>query len=83
MPLTKEFLESQIASEEYQTVGNKTTVCVLTLKNGFELTGTSSPVDPKDYDLQKGKEPARRRAFEKLWELEGYRVTCDKHNAKT
>lgn len=82
MSLTPQDIENCIASEEYSTVGNKTTVCVLTLKNGFEVVGTASPVDPADYSLEKGKEPARRRAIDRLWELEGYRVTCEKHNAE-
>lgn len=73
MPLTESDIESLIAKEDYYTVGAKTTICVLTLDNGFEVIGKAGCLNPDDYDLGKGKPIARRRAVDKLWELEGYK----------
>jgi hypothetical protein len=48
--LTKEDLAEQIVKTEYTRVGVKTTICTLTLKNGFEVIGTSACVDPANFD---------------------------------
>lgn len=69
---TPDQIETAIVKEEYLTLGIKTTTCVLTLKNGFEVIGTSACVDPTSYDIDKGKPLARQRALDKVWELEGY-----------
>lgn len=74
--LTEDDIESCIASEDYFTVGRKTTVCCLRLKNGFEVVGTSACVDASSYDFEKGKPCARKRAIDKVWEVEGYRLQC-------
>ena len=70
--ITLEHLESLIAKKEFFTAGVKTTVCLLTLKNGFEIIGTSACVNAKDYSQEIGARFALQRAFDKLWELEGY-----------
>ena len=65
--VTEECVENSIASEEYSTVGKKTTLCVITLKNGFEVVGTSACVDPANYDLEVGKPYARKKAIDQVW----------------
>lgn len=65
-------IELLIANEQFITLGIKTTVCLMTLKNGFEIIGTSACVNPKDYNIEIGKKYAREKAMDKLWELEGY-----------
>lgn len=72
--LTPEYIEDCIESEEVLTIGKKTTVVLLTLKSGFEVIGTSACVDPSQYDVEVGKSFARKRALDKVWELEGYRL---------
>lgn len=72
--LTKEHIESLIIKEDVQQVGTKTTVCVLTLKNGFEVIGTASCIDPDDYDIDIGKKYAREDAIDQLFELEAYKA---------
>lgn len=72
MKLTEEYIESQIERTEAVKVGQKTTVVVLTLKNGFEVIGTSACIDPAEYNMEVGTTYARKRAVEKVWELEGY-----------
>lgn len=60
-------------------LGNKTTACILTLKNGFEVIGTSACVNPAEYCEEIGAKFATQRAMDKVWELEGYRHQCDQH----
>lgn len=74
--LTQEDIEATIVSEEYTKMGKKTTVCLLTLRNGFEITGTSGCVDPANFDEAIGRKFAKEQAVEKIWQLEGYRLQC-------
>lgn len=70
--LTEADVEAAIVHEEDVKLGEKTTVVMLRLKNGFEVVGTSGCVDPANYDHEIGKKYARKRAIDKVWELEGY-----------
>ena len=56
--------------------GTTHTVCLLTLPNGFTVTGESSCVDPRTFDAATGRRMAYERARDKLWALEGYRLRC-------
>ena len=49
-----------------------TTYCVIILENDFKVTGESACVDPAIYDEQKGRQYAYEKAFDKIWEKEGY-----------
>lgn len=70
--VTKESIAARIASGEYTRLGATTTVCWLTLDNGFTVIGTSACVDPTEFNEQMGEEIAYTNAFNKIWELEGY-----------
>lgn len=48
------------------------TICIIVMKNGFKVEGTSACVDPSNYNEEVGRQYAYENAFEKLWELEGY-----------
>ena len=48
------------------------TFCILTLENGFTVTGESACASPENYDAKIGKEIAYKNAREKIWVLEGY-----------
>lgn len=77
MSLTPDYIESIITCEEYYVLAGSThTVCSLTVHGNpnITVTGSSDCIDPADFDSAKGKAAARRRAIDKLWELEGYRV---------
>jgi hypothetical protein len=65
-------IESKIARSEFHVFGNKTTICVLYCVNGFHAVGYSSCVDPRNFNEAKGREIARQKAQDQLWELEGY-----------
>jgi len=51
---------------------SNTTVCLLTLKNGFTITGESSCADPTNFDEEIGREVAFKDARNKLWPLLGF-----------
>lgn len=71
--LTPELIDGVIVDEDYH-VFEKTslTVCCLTLKNGFTVTGESACASPENFDAELGKKIARKNAREKIWMLEGY-----------
>jgi hypothetical protein len=70
--VTKEGMAKKIVHVNYQKLSPKHTHCILTLENGFEVTGESACVDPANYDAAIGQKIAYDNAFEKLWPLEGY-----------
>ena len=47
--------------------GKKTTVMITTLPNGFEITTSSSCVDPDNYDQDVGEKICIQRLRDKLW----------------
>lgn len=48
------------------------TFCILTLENGFTVTGESACASPENFDVEIGKKIAYDNAREKIWLLEGY-----------
>lgn len=72
--LTIEEVEAAISTVEFVKLGKKTTVCVMTLHNGFEIIASSSCVSPELYSQEIGEAIARERATEKIWELLGFNL---------
>lgn len=71
--VTKEQIDSRIMGEDYMVLPNSTvTICNITLENGFSVRGESVCVDEKNFDLEIGRQLARRDAYSKIWQLEGY-----------
>ena len=50
------------------------TFCVLTLRNGFTVTGESACASPENFDVQVGRAIARENAVQKIWPLLGYEL---------
>lgn len=48
------------------------TFCVLTLRNGFTVTGESACASPENYNAAIGRRVARENAVAKVWPLMGY-----------
>ncbi len=66
-------VQDTIASEDYHVFpGTQLTVCMLTLKNGYTVTGESACASPENFDAELGRKIARRNAETKIWSLEGY-----------
>lgn len=71
--LTPELIDDAIASEDYHVfTGSQLTVCCLTLRNGFTVTGESACASPENFDAELGRKIARGNARDKIWMLEGY-----------
>ncbi|WP_349016780.1 Gp49 family protein [Pseudomonas sp. PS01300] len=50
------------------------TFCVLTLRNGFTVTGESACASPENFDPEIGRRIARENAIAKVWPLMGYEL---------
>lgn len=86
--VTLEHIESTIVSEHYLNAGRSVsraegplpldhplgllTLCFLTLKNGFTVTGESACASPENFNQELGQQIARHNAVEKVGMLEGY-----------
>lgn len=51
----------------------RTTICMLTLDNGFTVTGQSTTVDRAHFDKTAGEEAALKDAESHIWMLLAYR----------
>jgi hypothetical protein len=65
-------LESKIDREQYHVFDNVLTICVLTTKSGFTVTGESACASPENFNQDLGAKFAREQAVRKLWGFEGY-----------
>lgn len=70
-----EDLDSEIIAEDYHVFpGSCLTVCCLTLRNGFTVTGESACASPSNFNAEIGQQIARKNAREKIWPLLGFRL---------
>lgn len=58
------------------------TFCVLTLRNGFTVTGESACASPENFDAEIGKKIAYENARNKVWMFEGYLLKEKLHQAE-
>jgi len=73
--LTPDHIDAQITSEQYFVFpGTTVTICLLTLRNGFTVTGESACASPENFNEEIGRKIAREQARDKIWALEGYRL---------
>lgn len=71
--LTPSDIDAAIVSEQYHVFpGTTLTVCCLTLRNGFNVTGESAAASPENFDENIGRKIAFTNARDKIWALEGY-----------
>lgn len=69
--LTPEHVDAKIKSTTFYRHG-ETTICVLTLENGFDVIGHSGCASPANFDAKIGETIARQKARDQIWMLEGY-----------
>lgn len=73
--ITLDHVTACIVSEDYHVFeGTTFTVCLLTLVNGFQVSGESACASPENFDSEIGRKIARDNAVQKIWALEGYRL---------
>lgn len=71
--ITPAHLDNTIVGEDYHVFpGTMLTVCCLTLRNGFTVTGESACASPENFNAEIGQKIARENARNKIWALEGY-----------
>lgn len=71
--LTPDLIDSKIKDTYYHVVPNTTlTICVITLLNGFQVTGESAAASLKNFNEEIGRKIAFDKARDKIWQLEGY-----------
>ena len=75
----QQMVDDFIDKVESMTMGEKTTVTQITLKNGFIITESSSCVDPKNYSMEIGEEINLEHAKNKIWELLGFLLQTAYH----
>lgn len=71
--ITIEHVENKIVEAQFhQFEGTTFTVCLLTLENGFQVSGESACASPENFDAELGRKIAHDNAVQKIWALEGY-----------
>jgi hypothetical protein len=72
--VTPEDLEAEIIGQDFAVLTDTLTVCVLTLANGFTVTGESACASPENFNAEVGRRIARDNAKQKIWPLLGFRL---------
>lgn len=68
-------VDAAIQKIEYVVLPDgRTTICLLTLDNGFTARGEASCVDIANYNKLVGEDIALQKAKDKVWELLGFRL---------
>jgi hypothetical protein len=71
--LTPDLIDAVIANKAFHVFGSAClTVCCLTLKNGFTVSGESACASPENFNAEIGQKIAFENARDKIWMLEGY-----------
>ena len=73
MKVTLEGIQAKIKGETYLVLPDgRTTLCMLTLENGYTIKGLSACVDAAEFNLDLGRKYALEDAIRQIWPLEGY-----------
>jgi hypothetical protein len=71
--LNPQMIDNTIVSAQYHVFpGTTLTLCALTLRNGYIVTGESAAASPENFNQEIGRKIARDNARNKIWALEGY-----------
>ncbi len=75
-------IQSKIKQTTYTLLPDgRTTVCQITLENGFTVNGSSACVVKEEYNQALGEKYAFEKAFDNIWELEGYLLAEKRYQA--
>lgn len=71
--VTSQDVADSVIAESFTVLpSGRTTICELTMENGFTVRGESSVVCLDNFDAEIGKKVAREDAVSKIWPLLGY-----------
>jgi hypothetical protein len=78
--VTAEALAAKIVDVQYVVMPyGRTTICQLTMENGFTVGGESSCASVKKFNAQIGREYSYKSALDKAWAFETYLLAEDRH----
>lgn len=80
--VTKEQMEARIVLRDFTKMSGTLTHCMITLDNGYVVTGESACVNPENYNQAIGEKIAYDNAFNKLWPLFGFMLAEENFKAK-
>ena len=81
--VTSNSIDNKIKSSMYhQFPGTNTTVCCLTLENGYTVVGHSACASDANFDKNIGERLAYDHAKNQIWALEGYVLKEHLYNTK-
>ena len=71
--ITGDKFDLAYCADDYKTCGSpQLTICILSLENGFTVTGESACASPENFNAEIGQKIAYENARNKIWQLEGY-----------
>lgn len=71
--VTLEDIKEKIKGESYLVLPDgRSTLCMLTLENGYTIKGVSACVDAANFNMDIGRKIAYEDAIRQIWPLEGY-----------
>ncbi len=71
--VTLESIKAKIKAHCYLVLPDgRTTICMLSLENGYTIKGMSACVDAANFDIDLGRKYAYEDAIRQIWPLEGY-----------
>lgn len=80
--LTPDGIDDVMVSRQFHVFpGTTTTVCCLTLENGYTVIGSGAAVSAENFDKEIGRKIAFDDARDKIWQLEGYLLREKLHEA--
>lgn len=73
MKVTPKQIKEKVKKIQYHHIpGTTLMMCILTLENGYVVSGQSACADPKEFDYEIGMKFSYEDAENKIWQLEGY-----------
>lgn len=82
MKLTEDDIKALVGKTEFfHLEGTTTMICVMRTVAGFVIVESEACIDPEVFDPAIGSELAYKRALNKLWEMEAYRIVHERNKA--
>lgn len=79
--VTPDYMRSRIKGHTFHRLDGTLIVCVITLDNGYTVTGQSACADPVNFSEAIGQKIAFDNAFNALWPLFGFLLSERRHQS--
>lgn len=81
--VTADVVDAECVAHSYHVFAERHTVCCITMQNGFTVIGESACVSKENFNEALGRQIARNKARDKVWELLAFRLADRLALAKT